>query len=228
MLVGLAPWLVMVVAVRTSGVSLTLGALLAAVTAGLAVLQARRQRAPTTFETVSFVTFAAMALGAWLAPRSAAPDLDQYGRAITSGALAAIALASLAFRPITIQFTRDLVPARVLGTRAFARANRIDTAVWAGTALAITASFLIATGLHSHFDKTAFNWLVPLALSVGCVRWLAGRWAALDSLDETASLVVAALEVPSETGGHVPGEAGGRRPLAHLRLVPDERAERRA
>jgi hypothetical protein len=228
-LLGLAPWLVMVLAVRNTGVGVTLGGLLAAGTAFLAVLHARRRRASALFETLSLATFAAITLAAWLAPRWATPGLNAYGRAITAGAMATIALLSLVFRPITVQYTRELVPARVLGTRAFARASRVDTALWALTALAITGSFLLGVGLRSHLDQTAFNWLVPLALSVGCVRLLARRWSALEALDDPASLLVAALDVP----GGVPGgpHTGGtrlRRQAGRLRLVLGERAEHRA
>lgn len=227
-LLGLAPWLVMIVAVRSTGVSLASGAILAALTAAVAVVWTRRRRSPALFETVSLVAFLAMVVGAWLAPRSAGPALDHYGRAITAGAMAAIALVSLAFRPITVQYIRDLVPARVLETRAFARASRLDTAVWAATAIAVTASFLLAVGLRSHLDQTIFNWLVPLALIGGCVRVLAWRWAALDSLDESAALVVAALEVPRAGRGQARGAADLGRPTPRLRLVPGERASRQA
>ncbi len=228
-LLGLAPWLVMVLAVRRTGVSMTVGGLLATGTACLAVLQAHRRRASALFETLSLATFAAITLAAWLAPRWASPSLNTYGRAITAGAMATIALLSLAFRPLTVQYTRELVPARVLRTRAFTRASRIDTAVWAATALAITGSFLVGVGLRSHLDQTAFNWLVPLALSVGCVRLLARRWSALEALEDQASLLVAALDVPRGIPGGPPaGGARLRRPTARLRLVLDERAERRA
>jgi len=228
-LVGLAPWLVMVLAVRSTGVSLGLGALFAVVAACLAILHARRRRASARFETLSLATFAALALAAWLAPASASTGLDHYGRAITAAAMSAIVLASLAFRPITVQYTSELVPAGVLRTRAFERSSRVDTALWAATALAITGSFLVGVALRSHLDQTAFNWLLPLALSVGCVRLLARRWSALDTLDDTASLLVAALDVPlAAPADGRPTGTRRRGSTARLRLVSDERVERRA
>lgn len=228
-LLGLAPWLVMVLAVRNTGVGAALGGLFAAVTAGLAVLHAHRRRAPALFETLSLATFVAITVGAWLAPGWATPGLNTYARAITAGALAAIALASLAFRPLTVQYTRELVPAPVLRTRAFARASRVDTALWAATALAITGCFLVGVGLRSHLDQTAFNWLLPLGLSVGCVRLLARRWSALETLEDTTPLLVAALDVPrSEPGGPSVRRPRRGRPVPRLRLVLDDRAEGRA
>lgn len=228
-LLGLAPWLVMVLAVRNTGIGAAAGGLFAAVTAGLAVLHAHRRRASALFETLSLATFVAIAVGARLAPAWATPAVNAYARAITAGAMAAIALVSLAFRPITVQYTRELVPAPVLRTRAFARASRVDTSLWAATALAITGCFLAGVGLRSHLDQTAFNWLLPLGLSVACVRLLARRWSALETLEDTTPLLVAALDVPpSEPGGPpVPRPRRGR-PEPRLRLVPDDGGDGRA
>ncbi|MDE3085161.1 MAG: hypothetical protein KGJ77_00215 [Acidobacteriota bacterium] len=226
---GLAPWLVMVLAVRNTGVGAAVGGLFAAVTACLAVLHAHRRRASALFETLSLAIFVAISLGAWLAPEWTTPGLNAYARAITAGAMAVVALVSLAFRPLTVQYTRELVPAPVLRTRAFERASRVDTALWAATALAITGCFLAGAGLRSHLDQTAFNWLLPLGLSVGCVRLLARRWSALETLEDTTSMLVAALDVPRTGPG---GQSGPRprraRPAPRLRLVPGDRAERRA
>ena len=226
-LVGLAPWLVMVVAVRSTGVSLALGALLAGITAGLAVLAARRQGSSAWFETVSLATFAALALVGSIAPTSTDTGLDHYGRVITASALTAIALGSLAFRPLTAQYTRDLVPARVLATPAFTRASRLDTALWGATALAVALSFLVATGVHGPLAQTTFNWLLPLALSLGCGRLLARRWTALEALEaleDSASLLVAALDVAAPGTGPY-GDGRPPRRQAGLRLVLGERAE---
>ncbi len=217
----------MIIAARRGGVGFESGAELAAVTGAFVVLWARRHRRPAGFELASTSTFAVLALGAHFVPSPSQARLDDLGRVITAGAMSVNLVASLAFRPVALQYTRDLVPRTVASTRTFLRAGVIDTVAWAVAALCVALSFLLATGLHDSIGHTLFNWLVPLVLTIACTGFLARRWSALEELGGLAKAPLAGAfdllsprKLPQDERG-----VSGRRPT--LRLVGRDGRPRR-
>lgn len=191
----------MVVAVRATGVSFGAAALLATATAVGAAVLAGRSRSPIWFEWLSVVIFGAFAVLSFVGPSSLAPSLHREGRVITAATMTATATLSLLFVPLTTRYTGRLVPPPVARTRAFLRSNRVDTGAWALTALAITASFVVATALDDPLGVTIFNWVLPIGFSVACARFLTRRWAVLEDLEDGVATVATALDLPIRAGG---------------------------
>jgi len=197
MMVGLSAWLVMLLLVRGHGVGLAVGAFLAAVVAAGSAMWARRRGMSGAFETVSCGAFLTIAVAGWLAPASLIVHLGRYDRALTAAVLAALCLASLLVRPLTTEYTRELVPLHVLPTRVFAQANVVSTAAVGVTALAAAASFLIGTVGHDSLLRTVFDWLVPVALAGACAGYLNRQWHVLRESDDLTAVLTAALETPT-------------------------------
>lgn len=178
-LFALVPWLVMVIGLRHGGVTFESSAELAAVCAVLLAVWCRRYRHSAAFESASISIFVGLALASHYCPGAIQHDLNEYGRAITACALALSLLGSLALRPFTSQYTRELVPSTFLSAQAFRRANVIDTLAWVTTATCVGASFVVATALSGALVNTMFNWLVPMALSIAAARRFSRRWSAI-------------------------------------------------
>jgi len=225
-LLGLAPWIVMVAAVRNTGIGFGAAALLSAFVAGGAAVHARWRRLSGVFETLSAVALAGLALFASLSSRSVAHDLHDYGRAVTASTLAALMLASLPTRPLTTEYTSQLVPEQALRTKHFGRVNSVDTLTWGAAAAAISASFVAGAAVHSALARTGFNWLLPLALAVAAASVIARRWAALDDFDEADGALVAALDTRVYAATAPAGDDTTSPP--RLRLLTDSPRPRRA
>jgi hypothetical protein len=214
----------MVVAARSTGISFGAAALLSAVLAVGTALHARRRRLSGLFEGLSAAALSGLALFASLSSRSVVEDLHHYGRAVAAATLAAMMLASLPARPLTVEYTSQLVPKEALRTKRFGRVNAIDTLTWGATAAAIAASFMGGAAVHNAMARTSLNWLLPLVLGVAAASVIARRWVALDELDESNGALIAALDVRVyATTSHPVGDA--TRP-PRLRLLSDSRRDR--
>lgn len=186
LLVAFSPWFVFAIAARAGGLGMGWGGALAAVAAvAVNAWTFRTHRSLRSFEVAATVLFSTIALVAVLPPVSAASALDRYGRVMGAGALAALAFASLAWRPLTAEFTADRVPAWLAESDAHRRVNQILT-LFVGVASALVALSYGAGVVFDHqIGLTVFNWYVPLALAAVCAaacRWI---WrATLDAAEE--------------------------------------------
>lgn len=98
--------------------------------------------------------------------------LETYAQIIANGAVALVALGSLAFVPFTEQYARESTPPEVWHTPLFKRTNRLLTTMW-GLVFAIIA-VLGVIAVHDRHDSDWLNWVVPIALLVVAVR--VTRW----------------------------------------------------
>jgi amino acid transporter len=93
--------------------------------------------------------------------------MDTYATTLSSGALAVMALASLAFVPFTEQYAADAAPEQEWEKLAFRRTNQVLTLMW-GLVFALVAVLgFIAANAPLTIDWT--NWVIPVVVIVGAV-----------------------------------------------------------
>jgi tryptophan-rich sensory protein len=174
--VGFVPWIIFwVVSSPSTWEWATLGALIAAVI--LAVPSAERGGLKILdIGTIAF--FAVLSLLAIFLDRGDITWLEDYSQAISSGALAIIALGSLAVTPFTEQYARESTPREVWDTPRFKRTNFVLSAVW-GAVFAVGAILgVIAQETDSSTAREWLNWIIPIALVIGGFKftaWYAAR-----------------------------------------------------
>ncbi len=93
--------------------------------------------------------------------------MDTYANTLSSGVLAAMALASLAFVPFTEQYAGEPVPPRMWRDPAFKRTHRMLTLMW-GLVFGATAVLgIVAVGFPATSAWT--DWVVPIVLILAAV-----------------------------------------------------------
>jgi hypothetical protein len=164
---GFAPWIVFaVVASPSTWEFAALAALIAA------VVLARpdfRHHDLKILDIAGMAFFAVLAVLALFLDRSDLSDVEKYAGVISSGALAIIALGSLAFTPFTEQYARDTTPREYWDSPLFKRINRNLTALWGVTFVAIAVLSYVAVEVED--GKDWFNWILPLVLLVAMVKF---------------------------------------------------------
>jgi hypothetical protein len=165
--IGFVPWIIFwVVADPSTWKWAALAALIAAVV--LAVPDASGPGGLKLLDLGTIAFFALICLLALFLDRSGLDWLEKYAQVISSGALAVIAFASLAFMPFTEQYARETAPREVWNTSGFKVLNRQLTLMWALVFALTAVSGLIAINVHSGRDF--FEWILPLILIVGALR----------------------------------------------------------
>jgi hypothetical protein len=166
---GFAPWIIFdVVASPSTWEFAALAALIASVVlAGPDVREGRYM----ILDIAGIVFFALLAVLAIFLDRADLDWLERYAQVISSGAVAVIALGSLAFTPFTEQYARLSAPREVWSSPVFRKINRDLTAVW-GVVFAVTA-VLGYIALHVDEGHDWLNWIVPIALVVWAVKFTA-------------------------------------------------------
>jgi hypothetical protein len=181
--VGFAPWIIFwVVASPSSWEWATLGALLAAVI--LAVPSAERGNLKI-LDLGSIAFFGVLSLLAIFLDRADLDWVEDYSQAISSGALAIIALGSLAVMPFTEQYARESAPREVWDSPTFKRTNFVLSAMWGGVFLVSAVLGVIAQEVDSSTTREWLNWIIPIALVVGAFKYTA--WYAQQARDRAAT-----------------------------------------
>jgi hypothetical protein len=169
--VGFAPWIIFwVVASPSSWEWATLGALLAAVI--LAIPSAERGSLKI-LDVGSIAFFGVLSILAIFLDRADLDWVEDYSQAISSGALAVIALGSLAFIPFTEQYARETAPREVWDRPEFKRANFTLSAMWGGVFALSAILGIIAQDVDSSTAREWLNWIIPIALVVGAFKYTA-------------------------------------------------------
>jgi hypothetical protein len=164
---GFAPWIVFaVVASPSTWEFATLGALIVSVV--LARPDFRRHNVKI-LDIAGMVFFAVLSILALFLDRSDLADVEKYASVISSGALAVIALGSLAFVPFTEQYARDTTPEEYWSSPLFKKINRNLTALWGLVFVAMAVLSYVAVELDH--DQDWFNWIIPIVLLVGMVKF---------------------------------------------------------
>jgi hypothetical protein len=165
---GFAPWIIFaVVASPSTWEWATLAALLAAVILALPT----QGHPPKLLDLATVAFFAVLAVSALFLDRAELEDLERYAQAISSFALAALVLGSLPFLPFTEQYARENVPRRVWDSPLFKHTNRVLTALWGVVFLACGVMGVIAEGTSTGTENAVLNWVVPVCLIVGALKF---------------------------------------------------------
>lgn len=177
--VGFVPWIIFwVVSSPSTWEWATLGALVAAVI--LAVPSAERGSLKI-LDLGSIAFFGVLSLLAIFLDRADLDWVEDYSQAISSGALALIALGSLAVMPFTEQYARESAPREVWDSPRFKRTNLVLSAMWGGVFLLSAILGVIAEQVDSSTAREWLNWIIPIALVVGAFKFTA--WYAQQARD---------------------------------------------
>jgi hypothetical protein len=165
---GFAPWIIF--GVVASGPSTWLyGALGAAIAAIILAIPSIRGRRVKVLDVVTIVFFVAMTIAGIVVGASDRDWMDTYSTVISSGALAVIALGSLAFVPFTEQYARESTSPEVWDQPAFKHVNWVLTLMWGLTFAAIAVVGYISVKVPSTSDWT--EWVVPIVLLVSAFKF---------------------------------------------------------
>jgi hypothetical protein len=165
---GFAPWIVF--GVVASGPSTWLyGALGATIAAIIVAIPSIRGRRVKILDVVTIVFFLAMTIAGILAGANDRDWMDTYSTVISSGALAVIALGSLAFMPFTEPYARESTPPEVWDQPAFKHVNRVLTLMWGLTFAAVAVVGYISVKVPSTSDWT--EWVIPIILLVSAFKF---------------------------------------------------------
>ncbi|BDM70307.1 hypothetical protein HEK616_37940 [Streptomyces nigrescens] len=167
---GFAPWIIFAVVASPS--SWGFAALAALITAIGASIPDIRRRSLKILDIAGMLFFAVICTLSLVLDRHALIWLETYAQTLSAGVLAVVALTSLAFMPFTEQYARESVPRAYWGSPLFRHVNRVLTAVW-GAVFLVTA-LLGVLALHTTSGADWLNWIIPIALLVGAVRFT--RW----------------------------------------------------
>lgn len=218
LLLALSPWLGFAFASRTGGLDLRSSALLA-VGWSIAVLLYSHRRAGVVraFELETTALFTLLAIASYVLPATVVKGMSPYARAVAVAGFALLALCSLSVRPFTEEYLRDMVPRDELESITFARTNNALTVAWIVTAMTLVVVFVLGALVPGALGSTLLNWVVPLLLVLGCLRYSTSRWGAeIEESDVARTSLDAALDM---SVGRPAGPMSGREGSAHLRLV---------
>jgi hypothetical protein len=164
------PWIVFdVVAAPSTWKFAALAALIASV---VLLVPDLRRGVPKVLSVVGIAFFGVLCVLGLLLSRGGLLWLETYAQTIANGAVAVVALGSLAFTPFTAQYARESTPRSVWGTPAFKRTNQVLTAMW-GLVFAVSAVLGVFAVRDPHASDW-LNWVIPIALLVIAVR--VTRW----------------------------------------------------
>jgi hypothetical protein len=162
---GFLPWIIFwVVSSPSTWKVAAVGALIAAVI--VSIPDAMRPGGPKSLDLGTIAFFALISILAIFLDRKDLSWLEDWSQVISSGALAAIAFISLAYRPFTEEYARDTTPPEVWDTHGFKLINRQLTTFW-GVVFALTAISGVIAIKGSHSSRAFFTWILPIILVVG-------------------------------------------------------------
>ncbi len=169
---GFVPWILFAVLCRrdTLQAAVVVGLVGALLVSLPSVLAGR----PKLLELGTVLFFVVFVLIVFAVDPGADDFLNRYGRAIATGGLALIAAVSLLIdRPFTEQYAREQVDPSLWESERFRRLNRQFTAAWALVFLLMACSHIVAGAIDTHRAETIFNWVIPIALIIAIVKYMA-------------------------------------------------------
>ncbi|TFV59463.1 hypothetical protein E4P42_08640 [Mycobacterium sp. PS03-16] len=163
--VGFVPWIVYWV-VADGPSTWKFGALCAVFSAVILGISIGRG-GPRLLDVVTIVFFFGVTTAAMMVGAADRDWMDTYATTLSSGVLAVMCLASLAFVPFTEQYARESVPQRDSELPLFRRVNQVLTLMWALVFALIAVLGLLAAHLPHTKDWT--NYVIPVIVTVGAV-----------------------------------------------------------
>jgi hypothetical protein len=168
---GFVPWVIFAVLCRrdTLQAAVVVGLVAAVAVSAPGVLAGR----PKILELGTVAFFVAFVIVVFVVDPGADDFLSRYARAIATGGLALIAIVSLVIgRPFTEGYAREQVDRSLWSSPRFAEVNRLFTVGWILVFLAMAASHVVAGAIDTRRAETIFNWVIPIALIVGMVKYM--------------------------------------------------------
>jgi hypothetical protein len=181
--VGFIPWILFwVIGGPSTWETATIAALLASIAVLALGLDFRPAAGPGRWraalahlkllDAATVLFFAGMTVAAIVTSRPDVTELDRYAQVISSGALALIALGSMAAgHPFTVDYAREQTPRQYWHTPVFRQVNQVLTGAWA-------AVFAVCAGLGLWAQQTSvkglrdwLNWYIPIILIVIAFRF---------------------------------------------------------
>lgn len=162
-----APWIIFgVVASPSTWEYAALAALIASIVlSGQDLLRGRLR----LLDVTGIVFFAVLSVLGLAVVRGQLLWVETYAQVISNGLVAVVALGSLLADPFTAQYARESSPREVWDSPVFRHINRVLTTVWGAAFALMTVSTWLAIRFPSQDDW--FNWVVPIALLVGAVKF---------------------------------------------------------
>jgi hypothetical protein len=168
-IVGFLPWLIFwVVASPNSWEWAALAAFIASLV--LAVPEAKT-KGLKMIDYANIGVFAVFTLCAIFLDRTDLDWLEDYSMTISTFALAAIVLGSLAFDPFTAQYARDDVPEELWHTPTFVHINRTLTLLWGAVFIVFALCSLVGERSDSTDTNAIFQWVIPIAVLVVAIKF---------------------------------------------------------
>jgi hypothetical protein len=169
-LIGLAPWVVFGIVAKRAHVEF---AAIAAFVVAL-IITAHSLGGGQSLKVLdvgSLMAFAGLAVAGGVANPHEGDFLHDYSRAIAASLLAIIAFGSLLFVPFTEQYARESTPRELWSSPQFRGVNRKLTALWGATFALMAIGHVIAGQVDSRAVDTVLNWIVPIGLVLGMIRY---------------------------------------------------------
>jgi hypothetical protein len=169
---GFVPWVLFAVLCRRDSLqaAVVVGLVGAVVVSAPGVLAGR----PKLLELGTIAFFVVFVVVVFVVDPGADDFLNRYGRAIATAGLALIAAVSLLLgKPFTEQYAKEQVDPSLWGTERFGALNRRFTAAWALVFSLMACSHIVAGAIDTQRAETIFNWVIPIALIVTVVKYMA-------------------------------------------------------
>jgi len=170
-----APWIIFTVVTQSQS-TWEWGALAALVAALILAIPWRGGRSIKVIDAAAVVFFGVLAVLGLFVDASQLDGLERNSQVLSSFALAAIAFGSLLVMPFTEQYAREQVEREYWDSPVFKRTNRVLTAVW-GAAFTVAGVCGIVQQYVSGSAVDLFNWIIPVAVIVGAMKFT-GYYAA--------------------------------------------------
>jgi uncharacterized membrane protein len=169
---GFVPWVLFAVLCRRDSLqAAVVVGLVGALAVGAPGVLAGR---PKLLELGTVAFFAVFVVVVFAVDPGADDFLNRYGRAIATAGLALIAGVSLLLgKPFTEQYAKEQVDPSLWGSERFGALNRHFTAAWALVFALMACSHIVAGAIDTHRAETIFNWVIPIALIVIVVKYMA-------------------------------------------------------
>jgi hypothetical protein len=163
--IGFVPWVIYWVVAE--GPSTWMFGALCAVLSAIILGVSMGRGGPRLLEIVTIVFFVVVTGAGMILGAEDRDWMDTYATTLSSGVLAIMALASLAFTPFTEQYARVSRPMEDWEKAAFRRTNKALTLMWALVFALISMLGYFATEVPESTDWT--NWVIPIVVIVGAV-----------------------------------------------------------
>jgi peptidoglycan/LPS O-acetylase OafA/YrhL len=163
--VGFVPWIIYWVV--ADGPSTWMFGAICAVVAALILGVSAGRGGPRLLEVVTIVFFVAVTVAGMIVGAQDRDWMDSHATTLSAGALAAMALGSLAFVPFTEQYAPESAPRQDWERAAFRRTNRVLTLMWALVFALIAVLGYVAVMAPATVDWTKA--VIPIVVIVGAI-----------------------------------------------------------